>query len=135
LDTPNDGTRNAVKARSSEKAAVITAALDYFEGWFDGDVERMDRALHPGLAKRSLGQVNPDSPELGSVTKEQMLGWTADGEGRREDPGDRRIDVEVVEAFGNIATVVIRSAVYREYLHLVRTEGGWKIVNALWHFE
>ena len=22
---------------------------------------------------------------------------------------------------------------YREYLHLVRTDDGWKIVNALWH--
>jgi hypothetical protein len=26
----------------------------------------------------------------------------------------------------------VRSAVYREYLHLVRTNEGWKIANALW---
>jgi Putative lumazine-binding len=120
---------------SQDRAEVMVTALDYFEGWFDGDVERMDRALHPGLAKRSLSQVDPDSPELRSVTKEQMLGWTAEGEGKREDPGDRRIDVQIVEVCGNIATVVIRSAVYREYLHLVRTDDSWKIVNALWHFE
>jgi hypothetical protein len=24
--------------------------------------------------------------------------------------------------------------VYREYLHLVRTTGGWKIANALWQW-
>ena len=30
--------------------------------------------------------------------------------------------------------VVIHSAVYREHVHLVRTDEGWKIVNALWHF-
>jgi hypothetical protein len=23
--------------------------------------------------------------------------------------------------------------VYREYLHLVRTDDGWRIANALWH--
>ena len=120
---------------NTDEAAVVATALDYFEGWFDGDTERMDRALHPGLAKRSQSQVDPDSPELRSITKERMLGLTAAGEGKGDDPGgERRIDVEVVDLYGNIASVIVRSAVYREYLHLVRTDEGWKIVNALWHF-
>lgn len=119
----------------SEEAGVVAAALDYFEGWFEGDAARMDRALHPGLAKRSLSQVDPDSTELRSLTKERMVELTAAGEGKGESPeGGLRIDVEVVDLHGNIATVVVRSAVYREYLHLVRTDEGWKIVNALWHF-
>jgi hypothetical protein len=119
-----------------DKAAVLTTALDYFEGWFDGDVERMDRALHPALAKRSLRQVDPESPELRTLGKDRMVALTAEGEGKSEDPGaDRRIDVEVVDLHGNIASVVVRSPVYREYLHLVRTEDGWRIVNALWHFS
>ena len=118
-----------------EEASVVTTALDYFEGWFDGNTERMQRALHPGLAKRSLGQVDGDSLELRTVTTEQMLAWTADGEGRNDDRGgDRRIDVEVVDLYGNIASVVVRTPVYREYLHLVRTDEGWKIINALWHW-
>ena len=119
-----------------EKVAVLTTALDYFEGWFEGDVERMDRALHPGLAKRSLRQVDPDSPELRTLGKDRMVALTVEGEGKTEDPGgDRGIDIEVVDLHGNIASVVVRSPVYREYLHLVRTEDGWKIVNALWHFS
>jgi hypothetical protein len=122
-------------ATVTEQELVTQAVLDYFEGWFDGDVARMDRALHRELAKRSLGQVDPESPELRTVTKERMVVLTAEGEGRRDDPGgDRRIDVEVVDLQGNIASVVVRSAVYREYLHLVRADQGWKIVNALWHF-
>jgi hypothetical protein len=32
----------------------------------------------------------------------------------------------------NIASLTVRSAVYREYLHLVRTAEGWRIANALW---
>jgi hypothetical protein len=120
---------------STDEAAVVATALDYFEGWFDGDAERMDRALHPGLAKRSMSQVDPDSPALRSITKERMLALTAAGEGKDDDPsGERRIDAEVVDLYGNIASVVVRSAVYREYLHLARTDEGWKIVNALWHF-
>jgi Putative lumazine-binding len=118
----------------TDRTAIVATALDYFEGWFDGDAERMERALHPALAKRSLAQVDPDSPELRSVTKEQMVEWTAAGEGKTDDPSGVRIDVEVIDVHGNIATVVVRSSVYREYLHLVRTGAGWKIVNALWHF-
>jgi ketosteroid isomerase-like protein len=116
----------------TDQAAIVATVLDYFEGWFEGDAERMEHALHPGLAKRSLGQVDPDSPELRSVTKEQMVEWTAAGEGATAAAG--KIEVEVVDVHGNIATVVVRSSVYREYLHLVRTGEGWKIVNALWHF-
>jgi hypothetical protein len=35
---------------------------------------------------------------------------------------------------GTIANVTVRSAVYVEYLQLVRTQDGWRIVNALWRY-
>ncbi len=40
-----------------QETAIVQAALDYFEGWFDGDATRMERALHPDLAKRLLAAV------------------------------------------------------------------------------
>ena len=120
---------------TSDEAAVVASTLDYFNGWFDADSQRMDRVLHPALAKRSLKQVDADSDELRTVTRDQMVAWTAEGEGKSVDPGgDREIDVEVIDLYGNIASVVVRSSVYREYLHLVRTDDGWRIANALWHF-
>ena len=119
----------------AERAAIVATVLDYFEGWFDGDADRIERALHPALAKRSLGQVASAGADLRHVTKEQMVAWTAEGEGKTLDPGPgRRIDVTVADVHGNIASAVVDSDVYREYLHLVRTDDGWKIVNALWRF-
>ena len=107
---------------------LVGAALDYFDGWFDGDVARMRRALHPSLAKRS-----PDGDgELDELTAAQLIQATAEGRGRSRDVPDRAIDVEVVDVHGDIATLVVRSTVYREYLHLVREPAGWRIVNALW---
>lgn len=101
--------------------------LDYFEGWFDGDADRMERALHPQLAKRSL-----EDGRLDDLTAAQMIEATGAGRGKGRDPGRRQIDVEVVEIYGTIASVVVHSNVYREYLHLARTSDGWRIVNALW---
>ena len=41
------------EATVADRDAIVRVALDYFEGWFDGDAARMERALHPDLAKRS----------------------------------------------------------------------------------
>ena len=114
---------------TTEHELITQTALDYFEGWFDSDVARMDRALHPDLVKRSSG--NHEAASLGITTKARMLELTAAGEGV-EDGADRRLDVQIEDVYGDIASVTVRSAVYHEYLHLVRTRDGWKIANALW---
>lgn len=108
---------------AGDRELVRRAALDYFEGWFDGDAERMDRALHPELVKRYAGDLTP-------VTKEQMVEATRQGAGRRD--ADRDVEIEVVEVYGEIASAIVRSAPYREYLHLVRTPDGWRIASTLY---
>jgi ketosteroid isomerase-like protein len=113
------------ESTSTDQAAVVATARDYFDGWFDGDVARMERALHPDLVKRRAGE------ELPITTKERMLELTRAGEGKA-DAADRTLDIEVEDVYGDIASVTVRSAVYHEYLHLVRTREGWKIANALW---
>jgi hypothetical protein len=110
---------------ATEQELITRTALDYFEGWFDGDAERMRRALHPGLAKRALDE----DGTLNETTAAWMIEATAEERGKRNGV---EIDVEVVDVYGDIATAVVRSSVYREYLHLLRTDEGWKIVNALW---
>jgi putative lumazine-binding protein len=111
----------------SDEAAIQETVLDYFEGWFDGDPDRMERALHPQLAKRSL-----QDGSIEHITAPEMVEWTAAGRGKSRDPRERRIEVKVIEVYGDIATAVVDSNVYREYLHLTRTGDGWRIVNALW---
>ena len=112
--------------------AIIATVMDYFEGWFDGSVVRMERSLHPNLNKRG---VNADGGEVqisNSSTATQMIGWTRDGEGKAERPTDLAIKVRIDDDYRHIATATVHSAVYIEYLQLVRTTEGWRIVNALW---
>jgi hypothetical protein len=113
----------------NDRDAVVQVVLDYFEGWFEGDAARMERALHPELAKRSLGA---DGRSLDVATGAEMIDATARGVGKARDVPDRRIEVDVHEIYGAIANVTVRSAVYREYVQLARTRDGWKIVNSLW---
>ena len=113
-------------------AAVIRTVEDYFLGWYDADPERMRRALHPDLAKRSHVARGEAPPALRAVTAAQMIGWTEEGEGRETDPDNRRLAISVDEIHDTIATARVDSALYREYIHLVRTPDGWRIANTLW---
>ena len=114
----------------TDERAIEATVLDYFEGWFDGDAERMERALHPQLAKRALRDGN-----LSESPAHEMIEAAARGMGKARDPGERRIEIEVVDIQPPIAAAVVRSNVYREYIHLVRTESGWRIANALWEWD
>jgi hypothetical protein len=97
----------------------------YFEGWHDADVARMERATDLHLAKRSSAE---DDGAI--LTEDAMLGACAEGEGTRA--ADRWLTIDIVDVCGGIASIVVRSVPNREYLHLIRTGGEWKIANALW---
>jgi hypothetical protein len=116
-------------ATVTEKQLVAETILDYYEGWYDGDVARMDRALHPDLVKRNLASGLGGPLEL--LTKQQMLDLTAEGEGTRE-AEDRRLEIDNIDLSEDIASATVRSAPYYEYLHLARTGDGWRIAQVLW---
>ena len=116
----------------NDEEAIVACALDYFEGWFDADSERMERALHPGLAKRSLAD---DGRDLDTVSAGEMIEWTSGGRGKALDLGDRQIEVKIDGIHDEIASARVHSAVYVDYLQLVKTADGWKIANALWKWS
>lgn len=114
----------------NDSEAIVATVLDYFEGWYDADLARVDRALHPQLAKRYAARVGGQDP--GVTTKERLLELVRGG-GGAEDKTQDPIEVVVVDIHHDIAAVVVRSVQYREYLHLLRTtDGRWEIVNAFW---
>ena len=114
-----------------ERKAIERTALDYYEGWFDGDAVRMEHALHPQLVKRSLSE---DETTVETISAREMVESTAAGLGLARDPGRaaRKIEIHVDHVYGDIATATVTSAVYVDYLQLARTREGWKIVNVLW---
>ena len=109
----------------AERRAIEATVLDYFEGWYDGDTARMDRALHTDLVKRRAGEA------LGVTSKERMIELTAAGVGAA-DRGDGRIEIALADVYGDIACAIVHTGTYHEYVQLVRTTAGWRIAIALW---
>lgn len=120
--------------RPEDDAAIRACLLDYFEGWFDGDADRMDRALHHGLAKHALDQDAARSGTLDVTTKEEMVDATRLGRGKQRDTPDRGIRIEILGVSGDIACASVHSTVYVEYALLARAREGWRITGTLWRW-
>lgn len=107
--------------------AIEKSVTDYFESWFDGDVARMRRCLHPRLAKRRPPR--EAETDLIEVSYDDMI---EDVSGGPKPQFDRRIAVTVLDVAGDIATAKVLSEPFDEFVHLARIGGDWLIVNTLY---
>lgn len=121
-------------AARTEETAIRATALDYIEGWYTQDAARMTRALHPALVKRSVA-TDPATgrSRLDDGGAERLIAATRPrpDESARALDGRRRV-VTVLDIHGVVATVKIDAQDWVDYLHLVRWNGEWKIINVLW---
>lgn len=69
---------------------------------------------------------------LSQTSKSNLLEWTKAGAGLKAAKELQKVEVEVLEVRGNIATAKAVSGEFVEYMHLVRTGEKWQIVNILW---
>ena len=118
----------------SDREAITATALDYAEGWYEGDAERMERALHPDLAKRAL-MPHPRGRGKGKIDHISALGLvqaTREGHGTKTPAEKRRTDVTILDVFGNAASVKVEMHDWIDYMHMSKSGGRWQIVNVLW---
>jgi len=109
--------------------AIHQTALDYMEGWYDCDTERVTKALHPEHVKRNI-----DNGQVSDLSMQTLLDLMQKGVGANF-KGDRQIKVTVLDVFKDIAALKIESAEYHDYVHVGKVNGEWMIVNVLWGFK
>lgn len=125
-----------VQAQSKSDADLIKqAALDYIEGWYEGDAARMERALHPDLAKRIVRTDQRGRSGLGQMSAMGLVQGTRDGGGKDTPKEKQQKDVTVLDIFGNAASAKIIASSWIDYLHLAKWNGRWVIVNVLWELK
>lgn len=120
--------------RQSDREAIIQVAHDYVDGFYEADAERVQRALHPDLAKRDIVRDSESEARLArNMTASQLIEVTASGVGKRIAQRDgHQCDVTILDIYHDVATVKVVAINWIDYLHLVRVDGDWKIINVLW---
>lgn len=121
---------------AADSAAIRQAALDYIEGYYEGNGERMERALHPELAKRIV-RTNPENgrSSLGQMSALTLVQGTRAGGGRDTPPERRQKDVTILDIYRGAASAKVVASDWIDYLHLARWNGRWVIVNVLWELK
>jgi hypothetical protein len=119
----------------ADSLGIRQAALDYIEGWYAGDGDRMARALHPELAKRIMNADTLGNAWIGNMGATQLVRGTRAGGGTRTPAAERRTEVRVLDIFQNAASVRIDAGGWIDYLHLVKWRGQWVILNVLWEIR
>jgi hypothetical protein len=123
----------ASQVSAEDAAAIRQTALDYIEGWYAGDAERMERAVHPELAKRIV-TTDPQRgvSNFGHMGAMQLVQGTRTGYGKQTPKENQLKDVTILDVYRNAASVKIVASEWIDYLHVVKWNGSWKIVNVLW---
>jgi hypothetical protein len=121
---------------AADSAAIRATAMDYIMGWYNGDADRMERALHPELAKRivmvSAQNGRGSLDQIGAMTLVQRA---RRGGGKDTPLSQQQKDIEILDIFRNVASVKVTMSGWVDYMHIARFNGRWVIVNVLWELK
>jgi hypothetical protein len=120
----------------ADRAAIKQTALDYIEGFYEGNPERMERSLHPELAKRIVRtEPSTGKSQLEHMTAARLVQVTGTRKTRPVPPDKQQKEVTILDQFENAASVKIVANDWIDYLHIAKFDGRWVIVNVLWEMK
>lgn len=121
---------------SGDSLAIKKTALNYIEGWYSGNEERMENAIHPKLAKRLVAE-NPENGYsfLVITSALELFQQTKRGGGSTTPKADRNTAVKILDIYGNAASVKVDAGGWIDYMHMAKWNGEWKIINVLWEIN
>ena len=117
---------------AADSAAIRATALDYIDGWYSADGARMERSLHPELAKRNVYSDQQGRSRLIQMSAMTLVNGTKGGGGSDIPAAQRSDSVKILDIYGNAASVRVRAATWVDYMHVAKYNGQWRILNVLW---
>ncbi len=123
-----------VRAQSTgEQEAVRQAVLDYVKGVYEVSHTRIERSIHPDLAKKGFfvkkGETvySPHTMTFAQLV-ELSKNYNKDGHVSKDAPKD----VVVYDISDQTASAKLTAVWGIDYIHLAKYDGKWKIINVLW---
>ena len=117
----------------SERDAVRRAALDYLEGFYEGDTAKLERSVMPTVFKYGYSR-RPTGYRGSQMPYDQFFSF-AEGvqAGRNKPPADAPKDVVIFEVLDQTASTKVTAWWGTDYLLLAKQPNGrWMITHVLW---
>jgi len=127
---------NAQSSSNDDDVAIKATALNYIEGWYEGDAARMESALHPELAKRMIS-TDPKTghSQFNHMGAMALVQGTRRGGGSKTPREQQLKEITILDRFNNAAVVKIVASGWIDYLEVAKFNGQWKIINVLWELK
>jgi hypothetical protein len=86
---------------AGDPTAIQQVAVDYLQGWYEGDAERMRRSLHPQRATRTITRdLQTGEQHFDHAGQQQLMTLTQQG-GGADTPSDNRYhDISILDDYG-----------------------------------
>jgi hypothetical protein len=119
---------------ATERDGVRRAALDYLEGFYEGDSAKFVRSVRPDV--RKIGYYTPkDSPKylVEEMSYSELIDYANNFRKKgRTTPASAPREVTVGEVNDQTATAKVVAWWGIDYLQLAKYDGKWMIVNIMW---
>jgi len=124
----------AQQEANADREAVRQAVLDYVEGIYNVEPQRIERSVSPNLAK--MGFYRPPAETAyrpaRAMAYQQLVeiarNYNKEGKLRKDAPKT----IEIYEVLDQTATVKLTAEWGIDFMHLAKMDGKWMIVNVLW---
>ena len=114
-----------------DEEAVRAAVLDYVEGIYEVQPERIERSVHPSMRKHGF-YLNDGKYVETPMTFEQLRKlagqYNKDGRIGKDAPKE----IVIFEVQDQTASAKLIAAWGMDYFHLAKYDGKWMITNVLW---
>jgi hypothetical protein len=121
----------------SDEEGIRRAALDYLEGFYEGDSTKTVRSVRPEVTKYGFfrssaegefeGTAMPFSDMIGFVNRVRDSGRTR--------PATDPKEVEILDVQSQTAVAKVTAYWGTDYLHLAKYDGRWMILHVIWQTQ
>lgn len=120
---------------SQDRAMIERAALDYIEGFYEGDTLKIIRSLHPDLSKYGYSKDDKNNSYRGHpMSFEKAVDYARDvfNNPKWAAPKGAVKKIEILDVQDKIANAKLTLFWGIDYLLLVKHNDKWMITKVLW---
>ncbi|MFB9076373.1 nuclear transport factor 2 family protein [Flavobacterium procerum] len=116
---------------------IKKAALAYIEAQHNPNPKLMESALHPRMVKRSVFRNKIAQKDFVSEFFAENMIILAETYNIKGDkfPKNPRKELKLLDVSEKTASVKLIADAWIDYMHIVKINGEWKIINVLWQYN
>jgi hypothetical protein len=127
--------RPSLAQTSADSAAVMRAGLDYIEGFYEGNSDKLKRSVRTNVTKFGFwrgSNATTFAPDTMSYAQFLSYAESVKARGGTTGPNAAIKNVQILDLMSHIAAVKVTAWWGTDYLQLGKYNGQWMIAHVIW---